>query len=365
MNSKHSKPVLFRVTNNLDLGGVQRRLYALLPELTPFYHVHIVTYKKKGILFEELQKKGVFCHYLPLRGKWDPIGIIKMARLFKKYQADIVHTHSFGGNISGILAAFIAGVPVRIGQVHLAKLHWYARGLHRKKQIFEENIIHLLLSKKILFVSKESLNYFLQHTIGLKSKCLILHNGINLTQNIKTKKTELTNLKQIKIGFVGRIARGKGLDYFLNFALEVLKQDKNYLFVVIGGGDITFWKSKIPAWAKENILFLGQKKDVFSYYLDLDLLLFTSEPEVEGMPGVVLEACGCGLPILARESEPVKEIKEYYSRIMFIDEKKTALENLSKALAMPRVSTDKLLEHFSLKAMRDRTLTLYQSLLCK
>ena len=132
-----TKPVLFRVTNNLNIGGVQRRLRSLLPRLLPYYDVHVVTYKDKGIFFDELASLGVKSHFIPLKGKWDPVGIYKMSRLFKKYNAQIVHTHSLGGNISGILAAAMAKVPVRVAQVHLCHLHWYAqKKLHKKKTNF-------------------------------------------------------------------------------------------------------------------------------------------------------------------------------------------------------------------------------------
>ncbi len=98
------KPVLFRVTNNLNIGGITSRLRLVLPLLTKFFEVHVVTYKEQGVLVEELKQKGVHVHHLPIKGKWSPLSIYQYAKLFRQYKADIVHTHSFGGNITGILA---------------------------------------------------------------------------------------------------------------------------------------------------------------------------------------------------------------------------------------------------------------------
>ncbi|WP_457572185.1 glycosyltransferase [Desulfovulcanus sp.] len=364
-----TKPVLFRVTNNLNIGGVQRRLRSLLPRLLPYYDVHVVTYKDRGIFFNELASLGVKTHFIPLKGKWDPVGIYKMARLFKKYNAKIVHTHSLGGNISGILAAAIARVPVRIGQVHLSLMHWYARsGLHRKKQIFEEKIVHKLFTHKIVFVSKESLNYFQKKTKLPKNKLTIIHNGFELptSTDIKfpLKKKYIDHTNQKLIGFIGRIAKGKGLNFFIHFAQEVLKQNKEqYKFLVIGGGNLEPWQKYVRENKLTNhILFLGEKKNIFDYYRILDCLLFTSEPFAEGMPGVVLEACAFGLPILARPSEPIREIKEYYSRIKFIDDQKTPAENLNAALSLPPCSLENLKKEFSIENMLKKTLNLYNSL---
>jgi glycosyltransferase involved in cell wall biosynthesis len=364
-----TKPVLFRVTNNLNIGGVQRRLRSLLPRLLPYYDVHVVTYKDKGIFFDELASLGVKSHFIPLKGKWDPVGIYKMSRLFKKYNAQIVHTHSLGGNISGILAAAMAKVPVRVAQVHLCHLHWYAqKKLHKKKQIFEEKIIHKLFTHKIIFVSQQSLNYFQKNTKLPKNKLIIIHNGFELPTatdvKIHLKKKYLDHVDQKIIGFIGRIARGKGVNFFIHFAQEILKQDKDrYKFLIIGGGNLAPWQQYVNDHKlTKHILFLGEKKNISDYYRILDCLLFTSEPFAEGMPGVVLEACAVGLPILARLSEPIKEIKEYYSRIKFIDEQKTPAENLNAVLSLPPCSLENLKKEFSIENMLNKTLNLYNSL---
>lgn len=63
--------------------------------------------------------------------------------------------------------------------------------------------------------------------------------------------------------------------------------------------------------------------------------MFCSEPGVEGMPGVVLEACAHGLPILARKAAPIEEIRVHYDRIAFLHDKLPAAEQLNAALGLP------------------------------
>ncbi|WP_457571659.1 glycosyltransferase, partial [Desulfovulcanus sp.] len=257
----------------------------------------------------------------------------------------------------------------RIGQVHLSLMHWYARsGLHRKKQIFEEKIVHKLFTHKIVFVSKESLNYFQKKTKLPKNKLIIIHNGFELptSTDIKfsLKKKYIDHANQKLIGFIGRIAKGKGLNFFIHFAQKILKQDnKQYKFLIIGGGNLDTWQKYVrDNKLSKHILFLGEKKNISNYYRILDCLLFTSEPFAEGMPGVVLEACAFGLPILARPSEPIREIKEYYSRIKFINDQKTPAENLNAALSLPPCTLDNLKKEFSIENMLKNTLNLYNSL---
>lgn len=366
-----SKPVLFRVTNNLDIGGVQKRMTTLLPLLTRDFEVHIIVYRQKGVLAKELEEAGIRVHFLPIKGKTHLPSIIRMAKLFKKYNACIVHTHSLGANIPGMIAAALARIPVRIAQVHRRNLHWYARSrIQRKKQILLEAWIHRLLTDKVLFVSKDSLDYFRGHTKLPGNKLQILHNGFEFPINppSKSEAREYHGLPQDKkiIGFVGRLSKGKGLIYFLDFAQKALAQDTGLFFLVIGDGPGREEKEQEIAaeGLTDNILFVGEQTNMDTWYPALDLLLFTSEPWAEGMPGVVLEACSHGLPVLARYSEPIKEIKKFYVNIQFLDEKQEAEDNIKMALNdKTKANQENFKKEFSLDQMAARTKQLYLSLL--
>ncbi|SFL47376.1 Glycosyltransferase involved in cell wall bisynthesis [Desulfomicrobium norvegicum] len=363
-----NKPVLFRVTNNLKVGGVQKRLRALLPLLTEHYEVHVVTYKDRGVFFDELAQLGVHTHFLPRKGHWNPVAIWRLAKLFRKHRADIVHTHSFGGNIFGILAAALARVPVRIGQVHLSDLHWYGTtAMRRKKQMLEERLVHRLFSHKVVFVSRESLEYFKRHTRLPDKMMTILHNGLDLPGNVEAaSRTELGLPEEGKlVGFVGRIARGKGVGRFLEIARQAsLESSGRYHFVIIGDGE---GLSRHQAWSREqglepHVTFLGERHDIHRCYAALDCLIFCSDPGVEGMPGVALEACAHGLPILALKTAPLEEIHEYYPRIAFMDGFTSSAKQLEKTLALPVANQKPFRDEFSIEAMQARTLALYADL---
>lgn len=362
------KPVLFRVTNNLNVGGVQRRVRALLPLLTEHYEVHVATYKDKGIFFDELSDLGIRTHFLPRAGHWNPFAIWKLAQLFRRHHADIVHTHSFGGNIFGIQAAALARVPVRIGQVHLSDLHWYGKtALRRKKQMLEERLVHRLFSHRILFVSQESRAYFKRHTGLPDSMLTVLHNGLALPNAVSPAPRSELGLPEGKklIGFVGRLARGKGVGQFLDVARQACAHSADrFHFVVIGdgGGLITHKKWVQDHDLDAHITFLGERRDIHRCYATLDCLMFCSEPGVEGMPGVVLEACAHGLPILARKAAPIEEIRAHYDRIAVLDDKLPAAGQLNTALALPPADPSRLRAEFSIEAMRDRTIALYEEL---
>ena len=371
-----SKPVLFRVTNNLNIGGVQRRMRSVLPLLTDDFDVHVVTYKDKGVFWDELPELGVQTHFVKLKGKWDLGGIRRMSQLFREYRADIVHTHSLGGNISGILAAAMAGVPVRIGQVHSRGLHWYAkRPLHRWKQKVEESIIHKLFTDKVVHVSQESLEFYAQQTGLPADKLAVLHNGVDF--NAMLPDIDPRALKEslgiapdkICIGFLGRLEKGKGVEFCMRFARTLLSQSDKFAFVIVGGAP----EDKLEAMRKEasswgdgkSVCFTGERKDVANFYNMFNLFMFLSEAQWEGMPGVVLEACSFGLPVLARETRPVREIAGYYPRITFMEDTADPLTVTEQALRLPPVDQHGFRSRFSVQAMAERTKELYLSMLNK
>jgi glycosyltransferase involved in cell wall biosynthesis len=368
------KHVLFRVNNNLKIGGIQRRLRNLLPRLTDDFEVHVVTYRHKGVFWDELSDLGVHTHFVPIRAKWSPFGIYRLNQLFRQYRADIVHTHNLGGNITGILAAALAGVPAKIGNVHQRGNHWYAKGvIRRQKQIIQEAMVHRLFTDKVLFVSRESLDYFQQKTRLPDQKLMLLHNGLEFDQTASKqnpsalkKKLGIPESKKI-VGFVGRITQGKGVEYFLEFAKKVLDVSEAYVFVVVGGKDekgLKGFKEKVKNWGKESrILFTGEQKDVYDFYRLFDCFLFCSEAEWEGMPGVVLEACSCGLPVISRRNRPVEEIKTYYPNIQFIEDTSQPVQLVKTAMAMPPPDMAPFYREFSIETMVSRTKSLYVELM--
>ena len=83
------------------------------------------------------------------------------------------------------------------------------------------------------------------------------------------------------------------------------------------------------------------------------------------MPGTALEAAAHGLPILARENPPMREIAEYYQGVHFMRDTDDPVETVKALYALPPADTARLKENFSIQAMADKTKTLYRELLAR
>lgn len=375
------KRILFRVTNNLKRGGVQSRLCQVLPILSRDYgyEVHVVTYREPGSLVEGLAENGVIHHHLPMRSKWNPFAIARLTGLFRTWGADIVHGHSFGGTVAGILAGRLACVPVRVGQMHSRALHWYAKSPRgQKAQARREAWVHRHFGTHEFCVLEECRKRFLDDTALPGAYPSVLHNGIDeryfsspdVWRARRQEGRGRLGLGEEKIvaGFLGRLTKGKGLPYLLERLRERPKAGSPFVFLIGGHGSeemVAYCRRECASLRERGVdaRFLGEIARPDTFYPILGCFLFPSEAGVEGFPGVCLEAAASGLPLLMRPTEIVGELLPYYPRIQVFEEGRNIYEALDRALALPAADGEGVRREFSAESMARRTHEAYSALL--
>jgi len=306
------KKTLFRITNNLNIGGVQKRLLETLPELLPYFNIHIIVYKERGALAEEFEKRGIKVHFIPSRTTWDISCILKIKNLLKKYNADIVHTHSYGGCIKGAIAAKLAGVKKIISQIHVPlDMHWYGKWkVKRYKKMVIEKLVHKFFVDKVVFVSKTLMNEYINKCtfINNRNKLMVMYNGFDLSCFPLFPK-EYTGGTFV-IASLGRIVQSKNFFFFLNVASELVKQDENFLFYIIGDGPSL---SRLKSYALEKkidkyFIFTGMIENPIQMLNDVHLYLFCSK--TEGLGGALIEPLLTETPVFAVENRVNREIMD-------------------------------------------------------
>ena len=123
------------------------------------------------------------------------------------------------------------------------------------------------------------------------------------------------------IGHVGRFMKQKNHKFIIDIFYELYKRNNNYKLILIGQGPL---QNEIEEKVKQlkienNVLFLGQKKDVYKYYQAMDLFLFPSL--YEGLGIAVIEAQTSGLPCVVSDEIPLKT--KVSEKIKFISLKKS------------------------------------------
>ncbi len=139
---------------------------------------------------------------------------------------------------------------------------------------------------------------------GIDPAKIIVHsNGIDINKyhtdpKKRTSGRKKYHLNGLTIGTTGLAIPRKGIDTFLTLA----KKFSTYDFVWFGkvpSALTSFWMKPLPKNLPKNIRFTGYVDDILEAYNSLDIFLFPSREENEGIS--ILEAMASGLPILVRD----------------------------------------------------------------
>lgn len=161
-----------------------------------------------------------------------------------------------------------------------SNLRDYARRLAAK---FSDCIITLTEQDKDNYLSN----------LKIKGKIDYIYNPI---ENINEEACDI-NLKQIIS--VGRLTYQKGFDMLCEVAKEVLKDNKEWTWIILGDGeDREKLQDKIKEYNLEGKLILkGNVSNIGDYYKSSSLYVMTSR--FEGLPMTLLEARSYKLPIVS------------------------------------------------------------------
>jgi glycosyltransferase involved in cell wall biosynthesis len=133
----------------------------------------------------------------------------------------------------------------------------------------------------------------------------VLSNGLDLNffKHIDPKPfKEKFNIKGEKIiGFCGRFGYEKHLEDLINISENF---DGEILLAGLGPAEEHYKKL---AKGKRNVKFLGflEREDLLGFYSSLDLFIFPSTAETQGL--VALEAMACGVPVVGANAFALKD----------------------------------------------------------
>lgn len=284
---------IVQVMPEFGLAGAETMCENLTYELIKLGHEVIVIsmYDYHSAITERMEKAGVDIRYLGKKPGMDFSMILKMRRIFKETDADVVHTHLYCAQYA-VPAAMLAGVKRRIHTVHNVAEKENGK-LARKLNNFFFKHCHLIpvaLSELIRdsIVKEYGIN---------KDKIPVIYNGIDLSKCLP--KTDYSIYGNFKILHIGRFSEQKNHVGLLKaFKLFHDNHSDSELWL-IGDGEK---KIEIERYVAENNLdksvkFLGLQSNVYGYLHDADM--FTLPSNYEGVPMTLIEAMGTGLPIVA------------------------------------------------------------------
>jgi glycosyltransferase involved in cell wall biosynthesis len=263
------------------------------------------------------------CRYetIPMTRKMTPLADLKSLWLFyrflKKEKPEIVHSHTPKAGLIAMLAAKLAGVPIRIHTV--AGLRFMtAQGFTRKLLVSMEKLT--MASATHVWPNSFSLKQYIQDNKLVRfSKLEVIgegsSNGIDLRRfsAAALKEDELEKTKKL-IGYdsrlfyllsVGRIVKDKGIDELVHAFDEVYRTNDQLRLILVGAFEDEL--DPISDAARRlitehpGIIQAGWNEQV-EYFMHISHLLIHPSHR-EGFPNVLLQAGAMNCPIICSRIE--------------------------------------------------------------
>lgn len=309
-----------------EMYGADKILLELVTGLDKSKFHPIVVLPNDGILKDKLIENDIetyVVHYPILRRKYFNLkGIInyglnyfgksnEIVKLLKNKRVDIIHANT---------TAVLEGIYLK--KKLKCKLVWHVHEIILKPAIINKTISYLIgrYADKCVAVSKAVKKHLIDSKFIDENKVEVIYNGVDTERfnpNVENKylyKEWNVPDEAIKIGMIGRVNAWKGQNDFLDAAEGLLKKYSNlYIFIVGSAFAGEEWrvdelKKKIAdSQNKDRIIFSEFRTDTPEIHSFFDVLVLPST-NPDPLPTVVLEAMGCGTPVVGYNHGGVTEM---------------------------------------------------------
>lgn len=280
-------------------GGEQQLVY-LVEGLKARGHNNFVACQPNNILAEKLAPRGITVITLPMRGEWDLFAAVRLAKIIKRHNIQIIHLHTAHAHTLGALAARVnPGCKVVVSRrvdFHIHSSIKYKVGIDRIIAVSEG--IKRVLVKDGVPAGKISVIY---DGVDL-SKFNNLRSGDYLYQEFSLKKGSPI------IGIVAALAPHKHHQNFLAAAKIVKEKFPAAHFLIVGEGELKKELKELCHKLELNneVIFCGFREDVPELISILDIFVLSSC--LEGMGSSLLEAMALAKPIVATNTGGIPEV---------------------------------------------------------
>jgi len=367
------KPHIFHMIDGLTFGGAETLLRDLAAGLEMRGYRITVGYSTPGPFVSELEKKGLRLVRFPRLGLIDPFLTLRLARFMRKEKPQVFHTHLFKSDFHGRLAARLAGVPVVVSTLHNNDVwanNWLMGHLYGSTAVWADRLIA---------VSEEVRQFHLQKTGVPADKLVVIQNAVDVKaftgheEEAKRIRAEFGIASDAPLfGIVGRLKPQKNVPMFLQAAVEILREQPNARFLIVGDGPLM---PELEAQARElglfpAVVFTGMRKDIPTILSSLDVLVLSSL--WEGLPVILLEAMASSLPVVSTAVDGVVGVVDPdVTAFLTPSGDPAALAQACIRLArdpqlrkqMGSAGFEKVMKSYSLDAMINRISDLYLQLL--
>lgn len=249
---------------------------------------------------QEMKDRGARYFVVPSSAK--PVRrVIALARIFRREKYPVVHAHMNALNMPVLLAAWLAGVPVRISHNHSTS-DPAEGGRALIKQLLRPT--GRWFATDYMACGEKAGRWLFGNRLCDEGRVSVLPNAVDVqrfrfSQEARARvRSEMDLGERLVVVHIGRFVKQKNHEFLLDIFTQVLKYRPDAVLLLVGEGKLRAqMEEKVrAAGITDSVYFLGIRKDVADLYCAADVFVLPSL--YEGMPVVAWEAQASGLPCI-------------------------------------------------------------------
>lgn len=323
------KPLALHMVTSLDFGGVERHMIAIRSASAEARYDHrFCALGRGGASADELARTGRHADILHLRHRIPTLStLVKLSLYLSSLRPAVLHCHGAEANFHGLLAGFIARVPVRVGEeIGIPNHRWLARAgfavVYRS-------------AHRVVAISDSVRQWLISSGEVPADKVVRIYNPVQEP----TQGPQQPPDGVLRVGFVGRLEPVKNATDLILAAAGLSRRGIAIEVWIVGDGSE---RCHLEQLARET--GLAGKVRFFGYQHDPASLLrqchvYVQPSLAEGFGLALVEAMRCQLPVIATNVGGAAEIIEEGQSGWIVSPSATELEHaLAIANAMSRTS---------------------------
>ena len=284
--------------NHAGKAGTERYVQTLIEQLDGKKINAFFAYNEDGLLVDRLRELGIKTFHIEMRSRFDLSAAGKLAKLCRRLNIDLVHTHYLRENYIAMLARLFGS---------RAKVAYTNHFIMRNNMVTRiSNRIMNPLEAGVIAVCNRGREMMISNGVDA-SKIIVLFNAVDpeywgKQENSTFREEAGISADTFVILCAARFAHDKGHRYLVRTISELKKiTNKKFKCVLAGDGPLLDEIKQMTADMKlqEDILFIGFRKDIKNLFKSSDLYFNSSEHEASSF--LILEALASGLPVVATD----------------------------------------------------------------